>query len=68
MPDKNAYTTGSQGGTRMKLKGKGLPKRGGKNGDQYAILEVTVPEDVTDEERELFKSLAALPRAKTRPD
>lgn len=50
---------GSQAGKRLRLKGKGLPRRkGAKPGDLIVRLEVAVPEKLSDRERELFESLA----------
>ncbi|MFN7953008.1 MAG: DnaJ C-terminal domain-containing protein [bacterium] len=51
---------GSQSGTRMKLRGKGLPGSGGQRGDQYVVLKVVVPKDSTPEERDLYQRLAEL--------
>jgi len=50
---------GSQSGKRLRLKGKGLPRRkGAQAGDLIVRLEVVVPDKLTDRERELFESLA----------
>jgi curved DNA-binding protein len=50
---------GAQSGTKLRLRAKGLPtKAGRKNGDLYARVQVRVPEDLTDAERELFEQLA----------
>ena len=50
---------GASSGQRMRLRGKGLPKRGGQSrGDLYAIVQIAVPKDLTDKERELFEELA----------
>lgn len=50
---------GSQTGKRLRLKGKGLPRRkGAQPGDLIVRLEVIVPEQLSDRERELFESLA----------
>lgn len=50
---------GVQSGQRMRLRGKGLPKRRGKShGDLYAIIQVAIPKDLTDKERELFEELS----------
>ncbi len=57
---------GSQTGTRMKLRGKGLPGHGGQRGDQYVVLRVVVPKEATDEERALYERLAALRPASPR--
>jgi DnaJ-class molecular chaperone len=51
---------GSQAGTRMKLRGKGLPGRDAARGDQYVVLRVVVPKDGSAEEKALYEKLAAL--------
>ncbi len=49
---------GSQSGSKLRLRGKGLPKKnGGKSGDLYARLLVRVPDELTDRERELYEAL-----------
>ncbi len=51
----------SQPGKVFRLKGKGMPNvRGGSSGDLYATLKVSLPEKLSDEEKELFGKLAAL--------
>ena len=40
-------------GTRLRLKGKGVPRRDGSRGDEYAILNVVLP-DRPDPELEAF--------------
>ena len=50
---------GTPAGTRMRLRGKGLPTGDdGKLGDLYAIIEIATPETVSDEERKLWTQLA----------
>ncbi len=50
---------GSQSGSKLRLRGKGLPtKKSGERADLYARLQVRVPDDLTDRERELFEELA----------
>jgi curved DNA-binding protein len=49
---------GTQGGQRMRLRGKGLPKRGGSHGDLYAIVLVAIPKHLSKKERELLEELA----------
>jgi len=50
---------GSQSGTQLKLKGKGMPGRGKrKAGDLLARIKIVVPKTTTDKERELFEQLA----------
>ena len=65
---------GSQGGQRLRLRGKGLPKRDGTRGDLYVRLVLVAPKAVGPRERELYDELAKLssedPRSafgKTRP-
>lgn len=50
---------GVSSGQRMRLRGKGLPKRGGnERGDLYAIIQIAVPKHLSPRERELFEQLA----------
>lgn len=48
---------GTNGGRRLRLRGKGLPKRGGERGDLYATVQVVVPRELTQREKELFEEL-----------
>jgi DnaJ-class molecular chaperone len=50
---------GSQGGQRLRLRGKGMPRQGGGRGDLYVILKIVVPPKLTADEHELFERLAA---------
>lgn len=43
----------SSSGTRLRLKGKGTPKRGGGRGDQYVVLKIVLP-DPPDPDLEAF--------------
>ena len=49
-------------GTRLRLRGKGFPvyKQDGQFGDLYLRLSLTLPEHLTDQEKELIQQLAAL--------
>ncbi|MFH1067907.1 MAG: J domain-containing protein [bacterium] len=49
---------GTDGGTQLRLRGKGLPVRGGGRGDFYAVVSVHVPEKVMPEEKTLWEALA----------
>lgn len=49
---------GSSSGRRLRLRGRGLPKQGGGHGDLHAIVKITVPKHLSDEERDLFEKLA----------
>ena len=50
---------GSSSGRRLRLRGRGLPARGGGRGDLYATVQVAIPKELSDEERDLFEKLAA---------
>ncbi len=49
-------------GTRLRLRGKGFPvyKKAGQFGDLYLRLTLTLPQHLTDQEKELIQQLAAL--------
>jgi curved DNA-binding protein len=50
---------GSRSGSQLKLKGRGMPARGRKKaGDILAELRIVVPEELSDDEKELFEQLA----------
>lgn len=51
---------GTQSGTRLKLRGKGI-KAGDRVGDQYVEIMLKVPEELSEEERELVEKLAQSP-------
>jgi curved DNA-binding protein len=51
---------GSSTGRRLRLRGEGMPDRGGKPGDLLAEIKIMVPPQLTDRERELFSELAAV--------
>ena len=50
---------GTQGGTTLKLKGKGFPvyKKEGQFGDLYLVWEIEVPTNLTAHQKELFEEL-----------
>ena len=50
---------GSQPQQRMRLKGKGLPKRKGGHGDQFVVLNIVIPKDSSPEEHQLYEQLAS---------
>lgn len=60
---------GSQSGQRMRLRGKGLPKRGSseEHGDMIAELRIVVPKDPGPEERALYEQLAKVSNFQPRP-
>ena len=49
----------SQGGRRLRLKGRGL-STANKSGDQYVVLRIVLPEPDTDEQKQLYKQMAEL--------
>ncbi len=50
---------GTSGGTKLRLRGRGVPAHGRKAaGDQIVIVRVVIPQDPTDEQRELMESFA----------
>lgn len=52
---------GTQTGTLFRLKGQGLPSRGGRGrGDLYVAVTVVTPTDISREQRRLFEELARL--------
>ncbi|WP_194778022.1 DnaJ C-terminal domain-containing protein [Pararhodonellum marinum] len=53
---------GTQNDTKVRLKGKGFPvyKKEGQFGDLYVTYKVTIPQQLSDKEKELFTELAKL--------
>jgi curved DNA-binding protein len=51
----------TQGGTQIKLKGKGFPvyKKEGEFGDLFVTYKITLPTNLSEKEKELFKELAS---------
>jgi curved DNA-binding protein len=49
---------GTQSGQVLRLRGKGLPKRGGDPGDMLAKIRIVVPKNLDNRERELFEQLS----------
>ena len=52
----------TQNGTKFRLRGKGMPVLGeqGERGDLFAVVDVALPEGLSDQERELFAELQHL--------
>jgi len=57
---------GAQGGQKLRLREKGLHKRGGGRGDLYVKLKIVVPKNPTVEERRLFEELKRVSRFRPR--
>ena len=50
---------GSQGGRKLRLKGRGLSTPS-KSGDQFVVLRIVVPEPENDEQKELYREMERL--------
>lgn len=48
---------GSHNSSRLRLKGKGLPHKKESRGDQYVVIEIDTPRDLTEEEIALYHKL-----------
>ncbi len=59
-PMKLKIPPGSQVGQRFRLRGRGLPATGGARTDLYVQVGVTLPETLSEDERELWRQLAEL--------
>ena len=51
---------GIQDGQKLRLKGKGLPKKDGSYGDMYVRVKVKLPKTLTSEQKKLWQDLADL--------
>jgi curved DNA-binding protein len=49
---------GTQSGQKLRVRGRGLPQRGGTNGDLIVVARVEVPAKISDAERKLWEQLA----------
>jgi curved DNA-binding protein len=49
---------GTQSGRRLRLRGKGFPKKSGGHGDLYVRIRIEVPKHLSDRERQLFEELS----------
>ncbi|HMG34449.1 MAG TPA: J domain-containing protein [Blastocatellia bacterium] len=57
---------GSQSGQRLRLRGQGLSKREGGRGDAYVKLKIVVPSHPSEEEKDIYRKLAATSHFKPR--
>ncbi|MEK6797852.1 MAG: J domain-containing protein [Planctomycetota bacterium] len=48
---------GTPSGSKLRLAGRGLRRRGGGCGDQYVAVKIVPPKTITDDQRRLFESL-----------
>ena len=51
---------GIQDGQKLRLRGKGLPKRDGTNGDLYVRIRIEIPRHLNAKQNELWQELAKL--------
>ena len=51
--------SGSSSGRRLRLRGEGMPDRQGRHGDLYATVQIMVPRELDERERQLFEELRA---------
>ena len=62
LPDKSkvklSIPQGTQPGTKLRLKGKGLPLTGTVRGDAYVEIGITIPKQLSKEEKEAYENLA----------
>lgn len=58
---------GSQSGQKLRLAGKGLPRRGEGAGDLYGVLQIVVPKEISEREQELYHELATASSFQPRP-
>ena len=57
---------GTHNGQKLRVRGRGLPERGGSSGDLIVETRIEVPERVTDSERKLWEQLARESRFRPR--
>jgi curved DNA-binding protein len=50
--------SGTQNGQKLRVRGRGLPLRGGGNGDLIVVTKIEVPQGISDSERALWEQLA----------
>ena len=65
LPDgsiKLAVPPGSQSGGKLRVRGRGLPKKSGSRGDLLAEIKVVVPTELSQSEREIYEKLASVSR------
>ena len=48
----------SHSGDKMRLRGKGMPRKGGEHGDLYLKIIIDIPHDINPEEEELYRQMA----------
>ncbi len=51
---------GTQDGQKLRLRGKGMPKRDGTNGDLYVKIKIAIPKIINSQQKKLWEELAKL--------
>lgn len=57
---------GTQGGSLVRIKGKGVPTLKGSTGDHYVRIKVEIPKNISGKEKELYQQLSLL-KGKKKP-
>jgi curved DNA-binding protein len=57
---------GTQAGQKLRVRGRGLPQRGGTNGDLIVQTRIEVPDKISDSEKKLWEELAKASEFKPR--
>ena len=60
--EKPSPRVGTQPGTQLRVRGKGLPEHAERFGDLYINVRVRTPEELADDERQLWEQLAKISR------
>ena len=60
-PVEIAIPAGTQNGQSFRLQGRGMPDvRGGRPGDQYVVVQVVIPKDLTPEQKTMLRKVGGL--------
>jgi curved DNA-binding protein len=57
-PVKIKISAGTQGGQKLRVRGRGLPQRDGPRGDLFVVTRIATPAKVSDAEKKLWDQLA----------
>ncbi len=58
--------SGTQSGHKLRLRGKGLPRKGKERGDLFARVKIVIPRTLSPKEKDLFKEMAKISNFKPR--
>src|SRR5947208_1393702 len=58
----------SRAGSKLRLKGKGLPTASGGRGDLFFVIQIVMPPSLSDEERRLYEQLGKAPHPNPRAE